>query len=370
LSARRDETPVAHLPAQRLPHRIIVNLLVLVTAITLAYLSIFAVGALVRKGRQLAERNDARASLPNYADFPWASRHFSELKALQTDYVSYLGWRRRPFAGETIVIDATRRIRETPQVVAAAPARAVYFFGGSAMWGTGSDQIHTIPSAFQRLAGGRVLNFGESGWCAHQSLNQLVKLYTEGHRPDVVVFYDGSNEVAEKCRSDSDFWAIDRERQIQRALTYPPGEVGYLLQPIVTAAAAARRMIGLGPQPRDYDCDADPRKAELIAEQVATDWKIAASLVTSYGGRFQAYLQPIVYFSRTRTDRLRVEPLMREQFEAVYPLIRRKMAALPDTADLSAIFDRDEYIYIDFCHISPNGNAIVAERIARDLGKQ
>jgi hypothetical protein len=31
--------------------------------------------------------------------------------------------------------------------------------------------------------------------------------------------------------------------------------------------------------------------------------------------------------------------------------------------NLTDAFDRDEYIYIDFCHVSPNGNKIITRRI-------
>jgi len=31
--------------------------------------------------------------------------------------------------------------------------------------------------------------------------------------------------------------------------------------------------------------------------------------------------------------------------------------------DLTNSFDIDEEIYLDFCHVSPNGNAIIADRL-------
>jgi hypothetical protein len=36
--------------------------------------------------------------------------------------------------------------------------------------------------------------------------------------------------------------------------------------------------------------------------------------------------------------------------------------------DFTDSFDGGEPIYIDFCHVSENGNRIVAERLARVLG--
>jgi len=319
--------------------------------------------------------SDNRADLPNYERLPWAKKHFQEFNALQTDYYSYVGWRRRPFAGETINIENERRIRHTPQTATHNLGRVAYFFGGSTMWGTGSDDAHTIPAQFQAIAGGTVLNFAETSWVAHQSLNLLIRLYTEGHRPDDVIFYDGVNEIG-KCRNGNDFWAGEREEQIRQALQAlalpKPFQFDYYFQPVMHVAEAVARRIGLaksGKSESGYDCDKDRRKVDLIAEQLITDWKIAAMIVESYGGRFHAYLQPVSYLSHTRTEHLGslMRPEFRDQYMALYPLVREKMAQSGVGSDLSAIFDRDEYIYVDDCHVSPNGNAIIAERMASDL---
>ena len=220
-------------------------------------------------------RQDARAQLVNYQNAPWAVRHFAEYRALRTEFVSYLGWRRRPFTGETINIDASLRIRQTPQTpIPGAPI--VYFFGGSTMWGTGSPDAQTIPAAYQRATGAQVKNFGETGWAAHQGLNQLLKLYVEGHRPDIVIFYDGVNDVGQKCRRENDFWADDRQAQIRQALAHRPGEFGYYAQPILNLARNLATSLGPKQTKRHFDCDTNAAKAEQVAEQMLVDWKLAA----------------------------------------------------------------------------------------------
>ncbi len=316
---------------------------------------------------------DKRGALPNYASEAnggreRAARHFAEVRALQTDYMSYYVWRRRPFSGVTVNVEPGLQIRHTPQANPAA-GPSVYFFGGSTMWGTGSDDAHTIPAQYQRAAGGKVLNFGESGWVAHQSLNQLMKLYTEGHRPDVVVFYDGVNEVQHKCRVETDFWADDRQGQIRQALAYHPTDPGYYLRPLLTLAGLAARALQTRDEKRFYDCDRNPAKAALIAAQLIADWQIAAALVQAHGGRFYAFLQPVAYFGHPRLDHLRLSRRIGDQYEAVYPLIRRAMAAAGIGADITDMFDGDEYVYIDFSHVSPNGNTRAAARIGSAIAR-
>ena len=120
---------------------------------------------------------------------------------LTSQYISYIGWRREPFKGKTINLAGPYAQRAT--VGAAILAKpSVYFFGGSTMWGTGADDADTIPSLVTQLGGFRSENYGECGLYRTPEPGLLVELLQDGHRPDVVVFYDGVNEVAHKCRSE------------------------------------------------------------------------------------------------------------------------------------------------------------------------
>jgi hypothetical protein len=84
------------------------------------------------------------------------------------------------------------------------------------------------------------------------------------------------------------------------------------------------------------------------------------------GARFFAFLQPVAFQSKTRLSQIEFKKRDAEvskQFEAVYPLIRAKMKESGIGIDLSGILDHDDYIYIDTCHVSPNGNRLIAEGI-------
>ena len=84
---------------------------------------------------------DSRAGLPNYQGADWAKTHFREFAELVTVHHSYVGWRRLPYRGETIEIDDDG-IRRTYVDPAARPTKTIAFFGGSTMWGSGSDDDH------------------------------------------------------------------------------------------------------------------------------------------------------------------------------------------------------------------------------------
>ena len=160
---------------------------------------------------------DARAGLPNYHDVDWAETHFREFAELVPVHHSYVGWRRLSYRGETIEIDDDG-IRRTYADPAAKPTKTIAFFGGSTMWGSGSDDERTIPSAFAKTHPQyRAINFSETAHTAHQNLNALVQVLAGGLEPDVVVFYNGSSEI-NKCRAGLSAFSTTDEPEIRQLL--------------------------------------------------------------------------------------------------------------------------------------------------------
>lgn len=244
------------------------------------------------------------------------------------------------------------------------------FFGGSSMWGTGADDASTIPSLFTQISGFASENFGQTGYTAHQSLVLLIQLLQDGRRPDIVVFYDGGNEVTNKCRAELTPWSHEREGRVASALKAyrkreNPYDLFYLVMPLkafaekLVATPVVRRL----DVKSKFNCHTDPAKAQKIADNLIEDWAVAKKLVEAYNGKFFGMLQPVSFFSNTN-DRV-VSNAYKEQFEAVYPLVKQKMASMGDLYDLTDALDRNEYIYTDFAHLAPNGNKYIAEEMAK-----
>jgi hypothetical protein len=342
--------------------RTLAKLLLINAAVFVGLVAVGAVVLLTLPRNVSEEFRFGRASLPNYAGVAWADRHFDELKEQERTYYSYIGWRRRPYSGETINIVGILGERLTARHPRPRPEQ-VYFFGGSAMWGTGSRDIDTIPSQFALRTGLQARNFGESAYTAHQSLEMMMRLLQGGERPAAVVFYDGVNDVAHKCRVELGPYSDAQEAKTRRLLEQR-GARGAL-------RATIERLSTLFAEDEiadKYDCDDNRVKAAAVADAMISDWRISAAVAALHGVRFYAALQPVLYFSRTRADHLsRENDAEREkQFRAVYPLLREAVARA-GFLDFIDVFDRDEYIYIDFCHVSPNGNALVAARLAEAI---
>ena len=338
-------------------HRVIkilsINVAVFVVLSLLVILTLSLISAFAPSGR---------ADLPNYKDTEWATAYFQESKNLRIEYKSFVGWRRKAYQGKTITIDEFG-FRRT--LGGGETARSVYFFGGSTMWGTGVNDENTIPTLFASKTGLSARNYGETAWTAHQSLNQLIKLYTEGHRPHLVVFYDGVNEVDHKCRHELNYFSTSREAQIRHAMRYSTrtSRGSYYYRPFVDIYDAF--IDGISDRPY-RNCHINKKKARRISKALLEDWRTAKLLVESYCGQFIAILQPNAFVGSPKLDHLPdiiSDSNRRLQYDTVYPLIQSAMRAQGIGYDLTDSFDKDEFIYIDFSHVSPNGNAIIADRI-------
>lgn len=325
------------------------------------------------------DTSDPRARLPNYAGVNWADTHFSELSAAGVEYQSFYGWRRLPFDGQTITVDE-RGIRPTPG--AANPdsdAPLVVFLGGSTMWGEGADNENTIPAHFTRNADMplRVENLGESAYTAFQGYLFLRFRMLDGWRPDLVISYDGINNVGGLCRAANRAFGHGRELQMREAMRgldrspIPDGlKLTYFILPLkeLISRLLARANSGWS-DPYRLVCHEDLSRAIDVARHLLDSWVTTKQMVEVHGGHFVAVLQPVAYLGTPTVDHLSLDPIRQRNHEAVYELVRDLLGAPEYEAlrehfvDLTDAFDDAGYTYIDSGHLSPEGNDIIAQRL-------
>ncbi|MFK7937452.1 MAG: hypothetical protein AB8G22_28310, partial [Saprospiraceae bacterium] len=169
------------------------------------------------KGDEYSEESVKKymKNFPVYEGVDWAEKYHREKGKTKTKYYSYYGWRCSPFKGEMINIDS-QGVRLTvnstaPQSDTSIPTTV--FLGGSTIWGIGVQDKYTIPSFFAKKnkEPNHVINFGEGGYSAYQSLQFLQIKIIEGLRPGLIVTYDGVNNTPVRIKR---FFAHSREQQI------------------------------------------------------------------------------------------------------------------------------------------------------------
>jgi hypothetical protein len=334
---------------------------------------------LVFKGYSfLKPQKELRMDLPNYKNIEWAAKHFKEFANLPTEYKSYVGWRRLPFKGETINID-DNGMRITPQSDKINDtSKLVVFLGGSAMWGTGSDDKNTIPALFSALANGayRALNMAETGYNAFQGYLFLKIKTIEGLKPDIIVCYDGINETDALDPAVKPF-SNARESQINKVIQgMDRNEVlsfrHFFIQPLKLFVDKLEIKLRSKPENKittGIDNKINNERVRQVAAGLLESWQSTKDLADKEGAIFIGVLQPNIYLGNPRRDYLTTDENMKPKYQALYLEIARMLKdpkyfeLSKRIIDLTSAFDGNEYIYIDDMHVSPNGNRIIAEKI-------
>lgn len=314
-----------------------------------------------------------RAELPNYArNYEHAKNVFADYHRVGHRYEPFVGWRTLPYKGSTTNISSEGLRTHDGGGLPANSKPVVRFFGGSTMWGEGSDDQHTIPALFNTLKPEyKVFNHGQLAYNTRQELDDLISVYSRNQRVDLVIFYDGVNDAAFLCPKVIKDLPAHRLVPMYREKLYVGSKA--MIRELVAKifvedilAVIKRATYRPTPANSPYDCISEPGKAETIADMMIKNWEMAHEIVTARNGKFIAILQPAAFVGDPRTDHLELDAELGRNFREVYRLLKEKIAARqhPWIIDLSETFNGDEYIFIDFCHVSPNGNAIIAREVS------
>ena len=143
-----------------------------------------------------------RHELPAYQDTRRAKQIYSDAKNTVEVYAPFVGWRREALATKTVTSDAEGLRQHRLGRDNRPNSLRIGFFGGSLVWGTGTDDDGTIPALFdQTTERFEVLNYGQGSWTSRQSLALLINLIREDRAPDIVVFYGGAaNTIDIGCK--------------------------------------------------------------------------------------------------------------------------------------------------------------------------
>ncbi|MBE0535814.1 MAG: SGNH/GDSL hydrolase family protein [Phycisphaerae bacterium] len=322
-----------------------------------------------------------------YAEKDWAKQLLTEWKQTPLDYEPFLGWDRRFFKGKFVNIDAGG-VRKTwnPEFLEESP-REIYMFGGSTMWGAGARDDFTIPSwvSKQLDAAGvnaRVHNYGERGYVFLQEIVQLILLLREGQRPDLVVFYDGVNDVYAAYQAGR-AGAVQNTAQMRAKLSTPQPstwacfrmgveqliKTNSVIYKAIDRIAAASQGRGTGREVAAlYDEDELARLSEDIVRQYGKSLLLLKDLSRIYGFNYICFWQPVSFLEKTLTEeefgsdpRIRDECLARLSGK-VHALLQQK--PLDNHIDMvDVLAHRTQSVYFDFCHITEEGNEMVSQRI-------
>ena len=317
---------------------------------------------LIKTGESLLPFNDKRSELPNYENISWAKKHFLEFSELNTRYREHIVWRRNDFNGETITIKNGYRMNNKNETFTLN--KDIWMFGGSTTWGTGSDDKNTIPSLIEKLTNISTLNLGETGYGTTQGLNLLNKEIVK-HKPKIIIFYDGVNDVG-KCMKDLKYFSTGQENVINSKLISRPYFENLLIAPLKILEKVKNSFKNNQNTTHIYDCDTNISKAENIAKIFVNNWMSIKLIAEENNIKFIPVLQPTIFTSTSNKDYLSSETksFRKEQYEILYELIKKELNKRNfEYLNLEHSLNKEENYFIDFSHLSPDGNMKIAREI-------
>ncbi|MBI3789297.1 MAG: SGNH/GDSL hydrolase family protein [Gemmatimonadetes bacterium] len=315
---------------------------------------------------------------------PWWETWRTEFDAVsRMEWHPYVYFRRAPgFRGSVITIDSLGR-RGTPQPrVPAEPRLRVRLYGGSTMWGEPLREDRTIAAEIARrlqpLAGPgariEVTNLGESGYVFTQEVVQLLLDLRNGERPDVVLFYDGLNDVSATIQRGvagdpqnesnriAEFQlgrALDRTRYPE-GLARETGPLGAALGQALTRSGLVEWARGKRPPRVPAFIPGDSVAARTVRTYVATV-RIVEALAAAHGFVPVYAWQPNLHATPKRLDPYEknlMTQIGRDPLHSVAQVAHRRIPAQLDSAmrslasgrfvDLTGLFKDDTLpVFVD-----------------------
>jgi lysophospholipase L1-like esterase len=318
-----------------------------------------------------------------YAKLHLPADYARELEASRrTQYLPYVGWRRSHYDGRFISVDNQGVRRTLNSYCGNEKNLVVWIFGDSVLWGTGSSDAETIPSQLANLyedAGQKVCvrNYGEVGWVSTQEVIELIlQLKQLNRKPDIVVLYDGADEIltpSEGVPIGADI-GYQRFRQLlDNSQNQSKPGFWYLNQTNtaralnrIAAQLRASRHSGANPNLPPQEAKT---AAQLSIDNYRRNLQIVDSLAQTYGFRSFYFWYPVSAAGHkplTREEQMFVSreaaraPQVYELTRATYALCEKLQR--PNFLYLGDILDADpQQLYLDFSHLSPQGNRLVAQ---------
>jgi hypothetical protein len=263
-------------------------------------------------------------------------------------------------ASRYLNIEDGHRVSWSPPSYPSCRAASVWVFGGSTTFGEGQRDEHTVPSALARAAWADgvaldVTNFGQLGdphWIEVRRLEEA--LGTSPDRPDLIIFYDGANEVITRV-------ALNDQGQAARQTFVSYLDSGLFLQldrylrPLYGIASDAD---ALEVQPTVEGRLGAAEVAALAARQYRLSLASSQRLVADEG-------IPTIWFNQPTTWSTLDRKTAAEWGDATAfgrAVTAEYLQDLPEgVVDLSGLFrDTDEPIFYDTAHT----NELGAERVA------
>jgi lysophospholipase L1-like esterase len=325
---------------------------------------------------------------PAYVSLPWAADCMKEQKLRERDtYFPFRLWGVTESHGNCINNDATdlgivrRTINPPNPACTSNPRLRVWVFGGSAAYGTLIPDWATLPSQLSRILNTssrcvEISNLGVEGYVTNQELLLLIEQLKAGRRPDVVILYDGFNDADAGTSLPGPVAHLrytTMRHRMEGGLSTKVDILPHLaIWRFAQALSGPRGRKGL---PRVPDTQL-PDRGNQTLNNYLQNLKIIRMLGETYRFKVCAFWQPSLIYGHKplvpyERQFLELSTTEAFPFAALAPVYREAAQRSQHEGQfvfLGDIFDdSSQPLYLDWVHLNPEGNQLVAQVMARQL---
>lgn len=338
-------------------------------------------------------------TLQYYKEKEWAEDLFREMDELPGSYKPYVGWAKNEYHGKHINIssDGVRKSWNLDNFQG-QKFKTIYVLGGSTTWGFGSRDDYTIPSYISKELhkkgyNFKIYNYSEYAYTFTQGIIRLVLLLRDGHRPDYVITYDGINDIWTAFQSgeagtlNNQFVVNDRLKRLELSNT---GHIWFGIKNILENHCLIYRelkKIKKKFEPSSSDIEGKEvglrlkdkelyELSESIVEYYAQTLKFLDDLSKLYGFKYISFWQPVSFTE----DKLTNEEVAADftinnkQMAKFYKFVQERLNLETSPANFhnlsNVLKERTKSYYVDWAHLSEEGNEEVAKTIVNIFEKE
>ncbi len=332
-------------------------------------------------------QNDKQPIADSYQSADWIEEYNKEFDACSTEgWHPYVYWRRKPYTGKYININE-KGLRKTiytiDDEVKEKPIKKIFMFGGSTMWGSGVRDEFTIPSLVgsglaKLTIHAEVTNFGESGYVSTQEMMELFLQLREGNIPDLVVFYDGANDVFsayQQGKAGIPQNESNREKEFN-SLRSKKRSLMVFFESLKTLSTV-KFIIGLIQPEMNPLPYSGSEIQKLATESIEVYLKNITTInlwAKEYSFKAVYYWQPTIF---NKPELSNFEKQEAEKYGFIKDIVHAADLQVSNIKtnrestvfyNISDIFrNESKPIFIDYCHVSEYGNSVIAKKMAEDI---
>lgn len=339
------------------------------------------------------ELDDKKYLLSPYKGKEWAKALYEEYDQMTGDHKEFREWGKNEFHGKYVDIDSNG-VRKTwnPDDYNGKKPKTLYMFGASATWGFGARDEYTVPSFISKELNGKnyafkVSNYGEWGYAFSQELFYLITLLKDGHRPDYVMFYSWTDiyNAYQSGRPGTlhfDFSMRTRMKELSDIQHIMLGVKNMLSKYSKIYREIVKWNKKLDPPEslftevaHNYSDDELKKLLKSNLEHFSNLYELLDNLSKIYHFKYMSFWLPTLFTEEKLTDEeTTVESRLQDKTLTkmfIYANDAYKTNSHPHFYNITdALKGRKKTYYLDFGHLSEEGNEVIAKRIVSIFEKE